>query len=163
VRATSVQDFGSRRDHAILRILTDTGVRVSGLANLRFDPDSDELRDVFLHHKRLRVVLKGGSDHWVPLGRKATASIDRYLRSRARHPPTYSPWLWLGQRDGLRGEDLTDSGIRVMLRRRGLEGGVSDCHPHRFRKVPRIPSLALPAQKACVFCSRGGHARPQQR
>ena len=125
LRATSGQDFDSRRDHAILRILIDTGVRVSGLANLRFDPDSDEHSDVFLHQKRLRVVLKGGSEHWVPLGRKATASIDRYLRSRARRPRSYSPWLWLGQRNGLRGEHLTDSGIRVMLRRRGLEAGVS--------------------------------------
>jgi site-specific recombinase XerD len=86
-RAARISD--SRRDHAILRILIDTGVRVGGLANLRFDADSDELSDVFLHHKRLRVVLKGGSEHWVPLGRKATASIDRYLRSRARHPRSY--------------------------------------------------------------------------
>lgn len=133
LRVTGGQDFEARRDHAILRIFIDTGVRVSGLANLRFSPDDDERNDVFLNQKRLRVVLKGGSEHWILVGRKATAAIDRYLRARARHPRSYSEWLWLGQRNGIRGEHLTDSGVRQMLERRGLEAGVSDCYPHRFR------------------------------
>src|SRR5260370_3661643 len=85
LRATNGQDFDSRRDHAILRILIDTGVRVSGLANLRFDPDSDELSDVFLHQKRLRVVLKGGSDHWVPL--LLFHALRRYQHVHVLPPP----------------------------------------------------------------------------
>jgi site-specific recombinase XerD len=133
LRVTSGSDFESRRDHAIIRVFIDTGVRVSGLANLRFDADTEDLTDVFLHQKRLRVVLKGGSEHWIPVGRKSAAAIDRYLRSRARHPRSYSPWLWLGQRNGMRGEHLTDSGVRQMLERRGDEAGVQDCTPHRFR------------------------------
>jgi site-specific recombinase XerD len=35
LRACNGQDFESRRDTAIIRILVDTGVRVSGLVNLR--------------------------------------------------------------------------------------------------------------------------------
>jgi site-specific recombinase XerD len=38
--------FEERRDTAILRILIDTGVRVSGLANLRYDPEDESLTDV---------------------------------------------------------------------------------------------------------------------
>ena len=34
-------NFQDRRDTAIMRILIDTGMRVSGLANLRYDPDKD--------------------------------------------------------------------------------------------------------------------------
>ena len=36
LKVTRGQDFEARRDHAIIRVLVDTGIRVSGLANLRF-------------------------------------------------------------------------------------------------------------------------------
>lgn len=128
------QDFEARRDTAIIRILVDTGVRVSGLANLRFDPEDEDTTDVFLSVRRLRVVLKGGRQHWVPIGRKAAADLDRYLRVRVRHPrASVSPWLWLGVRNGPRGDHFTDTGIRQMLERRGEQAGVQNVHPHRFR------------------------------
>lgn len=132
LRVTSGQDFESRRDHAIIRIFIDTGVRVSGIAGLRFDPDSDDRTDVFLSQRRLRVRLKGGDIWWVPIGRKTAAAIDRYLRTRARQPHAASPWLWLGTR-GHKVEHFGDSGIRAMVGRRGREAGVQGVHPHRFR------------------------------
>jgi site-specific recombinase XerD len=64
LRTCTGQDFESRRDAAILSILIDTGVRVSGLGNMRLD-------DVNLHNKVIRVVLKGGDEHWIPLGKKS--------------------------------------------------------------------------------------------
>jgi site-specific recombinase XerD len=128
------QDFEARRDTAIVRILLDTGVRVSGLANLRFDAEDDDRTDVFLQLRRLRVVLNGGRQHWVPIGKKAASDLDRYLRVRARHPrASSSPWLWLGVRNGPRGEHFTDTGVRQMLERRGEQAGVQNVHPHRFR------------------------------
>jgi integrase/recombinase XerD len=144
LKATSGQDFEARRDHAILRILIDTGVRVSGVANLRFDPEADDKTDVFLHQNRLRVTLKGGQIWWIPIGRKTAAAIDRYLRARARNPHRASPWLWIGTR----GHDVThfgDSGIRAMLRRRGMEAGVQNVHPHRFRHTAADALLAAGA------------------
>jgi site-specific recombinase XerD len=132
LRACSGQDFESRRDTAIIRILIDCGVRVSGLAGLRYDPDTDELNDVFLTQRRLRVRLNGGEEWWVPVGRKSAAAIDRYIRARARHPHAHSRWLWLGQR-GHDVRHMTDSGIRVMLSRRGEQAGVQGVTPHRFR------------------------------
>jgi site-specific recombinase XerD len=59
--------FADRRDTAILRVLMDTGVRVSGLANLRYNPDDDDQNDVFLTQRRLRIRLKGGDETWVPI------------------------------------------------------------------------------------------------
>jgi site-specific recombinase XerD len=80
----------ARRDKAILLILIDTGMRVSGLGNA-------SVEDADLRHKTLLVTLKGGDKWLVPLGRKAAAALDRYLRARARHPRAAdSPWLWLG-------------------------------------------------------------------
>jgi site-specific recombinase XerD len=132
LKATSGQDFESRRDHALLRILIDTGLRVSGLANLHYDPEHDEANDVYLIQHRLRVRLKGGDIWWVPIGRKTAAAIDNYLRARARSRHAGSPWLWLGTR-GRGVEHMTDSGIRAMLTRRGQEAGVQGVNPHRFR------------------------------
>jgi integrase/recombinase XerD len=125
--------FDGRRDEAIIRILYDTGVRVSGLAGLRFSPDDDDKTDVFLPMHRLRVTLKGGNQWWVPIGRKTAAAIDRYLRARVRHPRASSPWLWLAVRSSDRGEHFTATGIRQMLQRRGELAGVQDVNPHRFR------------------------------
>jgi site-specific recombinase XerD len=113
-------------------MLIDTGVRVSGLANLRYDPADDTRTDVFLAERRLRVTLKGGRQTWVPVGAKAATAIDRYLRTRARSPQRGSPWLWVGLR-GHNVSHMTDSGIRAMLKRRGEQAGVQHVYPHRFR------------------------------
>jgi site-specific recombinase XerD len=132
LKACNGQDFESRRDAALIRILIDTGVRVSGLANLRYDPEDESRNDVFLPSRRLRVRLKGGRETFIPIGAKTAAALDKYLRARARHPQAGSPWLWVGTR----GHDVAhfgDSGVRSMLRRRGREAGVQGVNPHRFR------------------------------
>lgn len=132
LRVTKGQDFEARRDHAIIRIFIDSGVRVSGLANLRFDPADEAKNDVFLAQRWIRVRLKGG-DFWrVPFGAKTGAALDRYLRSRARHPRADSPWLWLGL-VGHATDHFGDSGIRQMVGRRGEQAGIQHAHPHKFR------------------------------
>jgi site-specific recombinase XerD len=133
LKACEGTTFQDRRDTAILRILIDTGMRVSGLANLRYDPDTDDRNDVFLTQRRLRIRLKGGDETWVPIGKKAAAAIDRYLRARARHAEVSSPWLWLGHQGHNRAH-MTDSGIRAMLGRRGKQARIQNVHPHRFRR-----------------------------
>lgn len=125
--------FVDRRDTAIMRILIDTGLRVSGLANLRYDPDDDSANDVFLTQRRLRIRLKGGDETWVPIGKKAAAALDKYIRARARHFQMSSPWLWLGVQ-GHNTSRMTDSGIRDMVGRRGEQAGIQNVHPHRFRR-----------------------------
>jgi site-specific recombinase XerD len=79
-------------------MLIDTGLRVSGLANLRYDLDDEDRNDVFLAQRRLPIRLKGGDETWVPIGKKAAAALDRYMRVRARHEQAFwlVPWLWLG-------------------------------------------------------------------
>jgi integrase len=59
--AAFITTFQDRRDTAILRILIDTGMRVSGLANLRYDPDRDASNNVFLTQHGLRIRLEGGT------------------------------------------------------------------------------------------------------
>jgi site-specific recombinase XerD len=125
--------FVDRRDTALLRVLIDTGLRVSGLAGLRYDPDEESRNDVFLTQRRLRIRLKGGDETWVPIGKKSAAAVDRYIRSRASHSQAGSPWLWLGAQ-GHNTAHMTDSGIRDMVGRRGEQAGIQNVHPHRFRR-----------------------------
>jgi site-specific recombinase XerD len=132
LKACKGDDFESRRDTALLRILIDTGVRVSGLANLRYHPEDEDRTDVFLGQRRLRVTLKGGRQTWVPIGAKTATALDRYIRARARNPHRDSPWLWIGTR-GHNVSHMTDSGIRAMLKRRGEQAGIQGVYPHRFR------------------------------
>ena len=120
-------DFESRRDMAIVRILIDSGVRVTGLGNV-------QLEDVRLPHKTIRILLKGGDEHVIPLGRRAASATDRYLRARVRHRAADSPWLWLG----MAGRDVShfgSAGIQDMLQRRGELAGIKGLTPHYFRRT----------------------------
>jgi site-specific recombinase XerD len=126
--------FMDRRDTAILRVLIDTGMRVSGLANLRYDPDDESSNDVFLTKKRLRIRLKGGDEIWVPIGKKTANALDRYIRARGKHKNSSSPWLWLGVQ-GHNTAHMTASGVRGVVERRGEQAGIQNVHPHRFRRT----------------------------
>lgn len=119
--------FETRRDTAIVRMLIDCGVRVSGIGNIRTE-------DVDLSHKVVTIILKGGDEHYAPLGRKAAAAMDRYIRIRARHPRAESPWLWLGTAGKDTGH-FGPAGIQDMLERRGEEAGIGKITPHAFRRT----------------------------
>ena len=64
------------RDKAMLELLYATGLRVSELVNLK-------VGDVQLEAGYLRCLGKGSKERVVPLGRKAIAAVETYLR-RAR-------------------------------------------------------------------------------
>jgi integrase/recombinase XerC len=76
----------------------------------------------------LLVLGKGRRERTLPFGRRAGQALDRYLRARGRHKYADLPWLWLGQNGR-----LTDTGLRMMLRRRGTQVGLPGLHPHQLR------------------------------
>lgn len=121
LQATSGNGFVQRRDHAILRVLIDTGVRVGELVQIQLD-------DVDLVRGEIGIRGKGGRWRHVPLGRKSVEAVDRYLRERRRATVDAEPALWVGGRG-----PLTESGVAQMLRRRGLQAKVDNVRPHRFR------------------------------
>jgi site-specific recombinase XerD len=108
--------FLGRRDEVVLRLLLDTGVRVSELCGL-------ELTDVDLDRELAYVTGKGSRPRVVPFGARTGQSIDRYLRVRAQHPYASSNQLLLG----LRGPMTTD-GARKVLNVRSAQAGLNGVH-----------------------------------
>lgn len=122
LKVTAGKDFDCRRDHAIVRVFIDTGIRLGEMAGLR-------LADVDLDvHDVIQVVGKGSRPRSVPFGDRTGTALERYLRERAKHKHAKLPALWIGARGA-----MAESGITQMLRRRAREAGVDDLHPHRFR------------------------------
>lgn len=135
-KVTSGQDFDSRRDHAILRVLFDCGVRISELAGLSVD-DVD-LSD----HDVLHIVGKGRKPRAVPFGAKTGRALDRYRRVRGAHKHADDPRFFLSQRGG-----MSRDGIDDMLRRRATQAGVENLHAHRFRHTAAHRWLAAGGQE----------------
>src|SRR5262249_10179972 len=95
------KDFADRRDHAILRLFADTGMRLSELAGL-------SLADVDLDDQRALVLGKGRRPRACPFGAKTTQALDRYVRTRSGHKLHDLPQLWLGPANR---QPMTPNGI----------------------------------------------------
>jgi integrase len=129
-KACQGRTFAQRRDYAIMAVFTATGIRLSELAGIRYDPGDPLCTDVDLWNREITVRGKGSQARIVKIGHEAARSIDRYLRVRARHAQAYRVQLWLGVNN--RGP-LTANGIYQMVARRGRQCGVP-VYPHRFRR-----------------------------
>jgi site-specific recombinase XerD len=113
--------FQNRRDHAILRLFTDTGIRLGEMAGIR-------LEDLDLDNEVVLVTGKGNRSRYMPLNPKLQVAFDWYLRERRKHKRASEPWLWIGPRGR-----LTSSGIANVVEERAKAAGVEDAHAHRYR------------------------------
>lgn len=111
------RDFLNRRDEAIIRLIWDTGGRLAEVAYLNLD-------DVDMQLRVVHVLGKGRKRRSIPFSAATGKALGRYFRVRARHPEAENTTrLWLSER---RRTPLSDNGIKLMLKRRGLEAGVND-------------------------------------
>lgn len=148
---TAGKSFEDRRDRALLTILYDSGPRASGIMNVRWTPRDPATHDVDLKGRRLRIVLKGGDELWLPLGATAAQALDRYLRARSAHSKAQtSPWLWLGIQ-GRNTAHMSPEGLRDMLERRRLQAGIKRrIRPHDYRGTATHELLKSGAGKEAV-------------
>jgi len=131
LKACEGTQFEDRRDAAILRLLMDTGVRLSEVTGLA--PD-----DVDFDLKVIVVLGKGGRLRSVPFGPKTATALDRYVRVRSRHPRAASPAFWIAPQGA-----LTTSGVTQILRRRCAKAGIAQLHPHQLRHTAAHNWLAM--------------------
>ncbi len=111
------------RDEAIIRMLYNTGARLSEVANLH-------VGDVDMSLDTVRYHGKGAKDRRVRFGPRTGRALSRYLRARQEHPGVLLDELWLAAQ-GCR--PLAANGVKLMLRRRGEAAGVANLHAHRWR------------------------------
>ena len=123
VKATQGREFDDRRDHAVILLLLDTGMRRAECAGLRVSDIDLGGHDVAL------VTGKGARPRACPFGAKTAQALDRYLRARRQHAwAERSDALWLGGKG-----PMTDSGIAQIVKRRGELAGLSPIHAHQLR------------------------------
>ena len=121
-RACEGSGFDERRDLAIIRLMFDSGLRLSELAGLRVE-------DIDIRERMVYVARgKGGRPRVVPFGVKTAKAIDRYLRTRRPHPSADLPAMWVGKKG-----PVTPSGVRQLVQRRGRHAGITGLHPHALR------------------------------
>ncbi len=124
--------FVDRRDSAIMRLLLDTGGRLSevaGLAVAGLDFENDVAH----------VLGKGRRPRALPFGQQTGLALGRYLRARSREKFADRPELWLAEKN--RGP-LSSNGIAQMLGRRGDAAGIPGLHAHQFRHTAAHEWLA---------------------
>ncbi|MEV4837750.1 tyrosine-type recombinase/integrase [Nonomuraea sp. NPDC049486] len=144
------KSFEDRRDRALMTILYDSGPRASGIMGVRWTPRDPGTHDVDLRGRRLRIVLKGGDELWLPLGATAAQALDRYLRARSGHSKAQtSPWLWLGIQ-GRNTSHMSPEGLRDMLARRAGQAGIRKVTPHDYRGTATHELLKSGAGKEAV-------------
>jgi hypothetical protein len=128
------RSFQQRRDAAIIAVFTATVIRLSDVANLRYDPDDPRCGDIDLWQREIIVCGKGGKTRTVKIG---------YEAARSR--------LVGGLRDGVGGDVSTETlkglGRDDLLRRPATQGSdikpdnAADDHyrplePHSKRAAP---------------------------
>lgn len=86
-KVTSGKDFDSRRDHAVIRLFVDTGIRLGEMAGLMVADVDLDVHDV------IHVIGKGSRSRAVPFGSKTGTALDRYLPERLA---TKIDKLWIG-------------------------------------------------------------------
>ena len=128
-RACQGRSFAQRRDAAIIAVFEATGIRLSELAGIRYDPVDAERSDLDLWQREITVRGKDGKQRIVKISYPCARTLDRYIRARSRHAQAWRPQLWLGVNN--RGP-MTAQGIYQMIVRRGRQCGVR-VYPHRFR------------------------------
>jgi site-specific recombinase XerD len=121
LRATDGRGFEERRDLAIISLLTETGLRLNELAEIR-------LGDLDRDNRTITVIGKGRRIRQVVYRSNMARALTRYLKSRDDHPDHESPWLWLGRRGR-----LARDGIIRVVQRRGRQAGIDGIHVHMLR------------------------------
>ncbi len=100
------------RDKAIIAVLTESGLRLSELANIK-------LQDIHWDNHTLQVIGKGKKEALAPFGNLSEEYLKQWL---SEHNPNGTIW------------GINANGIRTAFRRLEAKTGIT-CNPHTFRRT----------------------------
>ena len=134
--ARLVQGTGlSRRDHAFVLFLLDTGARVGETLAVTWD----DIKWGSKAYENASVVLhrtKNGRIREVPLSRIALGALRRYHGSLDN--PCVNQPVWINAQTR---EPLTPSGARQLCKRLARQLGIGQANPHKFRRTFALEML----------------------
>lgn len=125
VKACSGKDLRERRDEALVRLMSETGLRAGEVIALQV-PDIDLQRGLATVHRG-----KGYKGRIVPFGSQTASALDRYMRARRGHVRADSSELWVGDR----GKGFSYDGLHKALKYRAELAGIPRFHPHLLRST----------------------------
>ena len=122
--STGSDQFQSRRDECLLRLMIESGVRAGEVIDMT-------VSDVNLMAGTAIVRRgKGGKGRVIPLGPSTVRALDRYIRTRRLHKHAATDRLWLGAQSKA---GFTYDAMHKALGARAAKAGVTGFHPHRCR------------------------------
>lgn len=116
--------FRDKRDEAILRLMSETGIRSAETVALTL-ADVEPLKDGLVSIQ----IGKGMKGRVAPFGPQTAAALDRYIRARRVHKLAGTPALWLG----VGGKSFGYFGLNDTMRDRAKTAGVEGFHLHLLR------------------------------
>ncbi|WP_458612048.1 tyrosine-type recombinase/integrase [Mycobacterium sp. C3-094] len=123
IAACKGKELIDRRDEAIVRLMSETGLRAGEVLGMGTD-------DVDLGRGLATVRRgKGGKGRVVPFGPQTASAIDRYTRARRTHRLAATGALWLGGG----GQQFGYHGLNTALKRRAQAAGIEKFHLHLMR------------------------------
>jgi site-specific recombinase XerD len=128
ILAAARQTPTPERDEAIVRVLTDTGVRASELCGLTWGDVNLESGRVFIR------AGKGAKDRWVILGGCTRRALITY-QATLPHAADNSDAVFQRVNNRFPGGGLRYAGLKELLLRLGAAAGVPGCHAHAFRRT----------------------------
>jgi site-specific recombinase XerD len=149
MKACGGKEFRDRRDEAIVRLMTETGMRAGEVIGLTI-ADVDLQRGLVTVHRG-----KGGKGRVAPFGAQTARAIDRYLRARRTHRLADTPALWLGDR----GKELAYFGLRNALQYRAELAGLKGFHLHLLRHTAASRWLAAGGSEGGLMSVAGWSTR----
>ena len=145
LKACEGKEFRDVRDMALVRLMTETGLRAGEAIGL-------ELGDLDLGAGLVTIrKSKTGRGRVVHIGPKTAQAIDRYLRVRRTHKLAGRPDLWLGER----AQGLGYTGLWTALKRRAAMAGIERFHPHLFRHTAASRWLAAGGSEGGLMAQSG--------
>ena len=110
------------RDLAMIDLLASTGMRVGELVRLNIE-------DIDFENRECVVFGKGNKERPVYFDARTKVHLQNYLKGRTDDNPALFVSLLKPHRR------LEISGVEIRLRKLGLDLGVNNVHPHKFRRT----------------------------
>ncbi|BBY60229.1 tyrosine-type recombinase/integrase [Mycolicibacterium sarraceniae] len=149
IKACGGKEFRDRRDDAIVRLMTETGMRAGEVVGLTVD-DVDLTRGLVTVRRG-----KGGKGRVAPFGPQTGVAIDRYVRMRRSHLLADTAPLWLGDR----GKGFNYDGLHKSLKYRAELAGLKNFHPHLLRHTAASRWLAAGGSEGGLMAVAGWSTR----